>query len=233
MKKVRTVVGIATLVAILGVAAVGAVAFAQEDDGSGFSFDFRERFHQAVADILGISVDEYDAALDQAQEQVVDEALVEGWLTEEQAEMLQWRMDQAPGFPRGDIGRMMGGVVRGMHGPGDSLLSVAAETLDMSLTDLLTELQDGGSIADVAGEKGVDAQDIIDAYLAGIQEEVDEAVAEGDMTQKQADYYLEQAEARVTEQLDRVWEDGFGGVGGRRGGHPGSPGIGFPGLGGF
>jgi polyhydroxyalkanoate synthesis regulator phasin len=231
MAKIWKVVGIATLVAILGVAAVGAVAFAQDDDGTGF--DFHQRFREAVAEILGITVDEYDAALEQAQDQVVDDALTEGWLTEDQAEMLRWRMDQAPGFPRGDMGKMAGGFVRGMHGPGDSLLSIAAEALDMSLTELLTELQDGQSVADVAGEKGVDTQVIVDAYLAEIQQDVDEAVAEGDMTQKQADYYLEQAEARVTEQLDRVWEDGFGGVGGRRGGHPGSPGIAFPGMGGF
>lgn len=228
MKKLWKVIGIATLVAVLGIAAVGAVAFAQDDDESGFPFDFRERFHEAVAGILGITVDEYDAALDQAQDQVIDEAETEGWLTGEQAELLRWRMDQAPGSPRFDMGKMVGGFARDMRGPGDSLLSVAAEVLDMSLTDLLTQLQDGQTIAGVASELGVEAQDIVDAYLAEISADLDEAVADGDMTQVQADYYLERAEDRATEQLDRTWEEGFLGPGGRHGGR-----MGFPGPGGF
>jgi hypothetical protein len=77
MKRFWKFAGIATLVAILGVAAVGAVAYAQ-DDGSGGPFDFGGRFREAVANILGVTVDEYDAAVEQAQDQVVDEALEEG-----------------------------------------------------------------------------------------------------------------------------------------------------------
>jgi len=226
MKRVWKLVGIATLVAVLGVAAVGAVALAQDDDGTGF--DFQQRFREAVAEILGVAVDEYDAALEQAQGEVVDQALAEGWLTEEQAELLQWRMDQAPGPARMDVGKGMHAFTRGIGGPGDGLVSTAAEVLDMSLTDLLTELQDGQSIADVAGEKGVDTQQIIDAYLAEINEDVDEAVAEGDMTQTQADYFLQRAEERALDQLDNTWE---GGPRGFDGGHGGR--MGFPGPGGF
>jgi hypothetical protein len=56
------------LVAILGVAAVGAVAFAQEaKDGSNGPFEFAGKFKEALAGILGISVDEYNAAVDKAQ----------------------------------------------------------------------------------------------------------------------------------------------------------------------
>jgi hypothetical protein len=228
MVKLWKVIGIATLVAVLGLAAVGAVAFAQDDDESGFPFDFRERFHEAVAGILGITVEEYDAALDQAQDQVIGQAEAEGWLTGEQAELLRWRMDQAPGSPRFDMGRAMPAIGRSIGGPGDSLLSVAAEVLDMSLTDLLTELQDGQTLAGIASEQGVEAQDIVDAYLAEIMPDLEEAVAEGDMTQVQADYYLERAEERATEQLDKAWEDGILGPGGRHGGR-----MGFPGPGGF
>jgi polyhydroxyalkanoate synthesis regulator phasin len=225
MKKVWKLVGIATLVAVLGVAVVGAVAFAQDDEGSGFPFDFHQRFREAVAEILGVTVDEYDAALDQAQSQVVDEAQAEGWLTEEQAEVLRWRMEQAPDMGRVDVGKALRGVGRGIGRPGDSLVSTAADVLDMSLTDLLTELQDGESIADVAAEKGVETQEIVDAYLAQIGEDVDEAVADGDMTQTQADYYLQRAEERALEQLDNTWEGGPRGFDGSHGGRRGSPGL--------
>lgn len=229
MQRVWKLVGIGALVAILGVATVGGVVLAQ-DDGSGKPFDFQVKFREALASILGISVEEYDAAVDKAQGQVVDEALAEGWLTEEQAEMMRWRMEQAPGagmpgFGRGHGGRMAGPDIGRL---GDSLLSVAAKQLDMTLTELMDALQDGSSIADLAEKAGVETQAIVDACMEGVREDVAEAVSEGRMTQVQADYYLERLETRVTDQLDNTWENGLR-DGGRRGGDM----MGFPGLGGF
>jgi hypothetical protein len=215
------------LVAILGVTAVGAAAYAQEDEGSGSPFNFGERFREAVAGILGVTVKEYDAAVEQAQGQVVDEALAEGWLTEEQAEMFKWRMEQVPGFGMRGMGKGFGGFDRGMLGPRDNLLSLTADELGVSLTDLLTELKDGKSIADVASERGVDVQSIADAYLAQLEENLAQAVEEGKITQNQADWMLEQARERVPEKLNNTWEGRFpGGFPG--GGRPGRM-RGFPG----
>jgi hypothetical protein len=224
MKKTWKIVGIAALVTILGTAAVATAAYAQ-DDGDGYPFDFAERFKEALAEALGISVETYDAAVDQAQAQVMDEALAEGWLTDEQAQLLRWRMEQAPGIEMRGMGHDLGRFGRGMMGAGDRMLSIAADALDLSLTDLLTALQDGNSIADVAAEQGVDTQVIVDAYVTELQEDLDEAIAEGRVTQNQADYALEQAEARIIEQLDRIWEDGFRGFDGRRGHSMGFPGM--------
>jgi len=220
MKQFWKIVGIAVLVGILGVAAVGAVAFAQDDDGSSTGFDFAARFKEALASALGITVDEYDAAVDTAQDQVVDEAVSEGWLTDEQAELLRWRMDRAPEGAMPFMGRGPGAVGRGMVGLSDSLLSVAADELGVSLTDLLTELEAGKSIADVAAEKGVDTQVIVDAYLAQVKDKLDEAVADGDITQNQADLQLQRAEERVTDRLD---DTGLGALRGGRGRHPRGP----------
>lgn len=229
MSRLWKMVGLATLVAILGVAMVSAVALAQ-DDGTGEPFDFQTRFRAALADILGISVEEYSAAVEKAQGQVVDEALAEGWLTEEQAEMMRWRLEQSPdgsmrGFGKG-VDRHMGGL--GLGRGSDSLLSVAAEQLNMTLSELLDALQGGSTIAGLAAEAGVETQAIIDAYLDGVREDLAEAVSEGSMTQVQADYYLEQLETRATEQLDKTWENGL-----RDGGRHGGDGMSFPGMGGF
>lgn len=226
MKRLWKLAGIAIAVAILGAAALGAVAYAQDEDGT--PFDFRAKFREALANALGVTVEEYDAAVDKAQEEVVDEALSEGWLTEDQAEMLQWRMDQAPGLRMPGPGKGHGMLGRGMGIGGDNLLSVAADELGMSVTELLAELQDGQSIADVAAAQGADSQAIVDSYLAALQEDMDEAVAEGRITQNQADHMLQQAEERATNQVENIWEGGprdFGG--GRHGGR------GFPGWGGF
>jgi hypothetical protein len=217
MKQFWRMAGVATLVAILGVAAFGAVAYAEDEELS--PFDFRAKFREALAGALGVSVEEYDAAVDQAQEQVVAEAVAEGWLTEEQAELMQWRMDQAPGAGIRGMGKVPRGFGPGSRGGGDNLVSIAADELDMSLADLLTELQSGKSIAQVAADKGVDAQTIADAYLVQLKENLDESVAEGKITQKQADFALEQAGERVTDQLNKTWEEGSRGFPG--GGRPG------------
>jgi hypothetical protein len=225
MRRAWKIVGIAALVAVLGVAAVGAVAYAQDED-DGYPFDFAGKFKEAVAGILGISVEDYDAAVEQAQDQVVDQAVTEGWLTGDQAEMLRWRMDQAPHAGMWGMGRDFGRGGPSMLGRGTNQLSFVAEALDMSLTDLLTALQEGKSIAGIAGEQGVEPQSIVDAYLAEIQADLDEAVAEGRITQNQADYQLERAEERATDLLERTWEEGFRGHGGRPGGKMGFPGLG-------
>jgi len=227
MKKVWKYVGIVAAVAILGLVTVGAVAFAQGPVGdSDQPFNFVERFRQTVAAILGISVEEYDSAVEQAQEQVLTDAVTEGWLTQEQAERMRQRVEQAPGAMPWGMGRGFGGPARGMVGCGTSLVSVAADELGMSQSDLFSRLREGKSIADVANEQGVDPQAIADAYLAQLAENLNQAVEEGHMTQKQADWMLEQAQGQVLDQINGAWEN-FG-RGGLRGGHGGGRFWGFP-----
>jgi len=205
LKRLWKIAGIAMLVAVLGATAVGVAAFAQGDTDTSDSFDFDTKFKEALASILGISVDEYDAAVDKAEQQVIDQAVSEGRLTEEQAEKLQSRLDQAPAGM--GLGKAFGKMDRGMGGvSGVSLRSVAADKLGMELTDLLTELQNGKTIAGLAEEKGVDTQTIVDAYVAQVKEKLDEKVASGDITQEQADSQLEQAKTRATEKLDSTWQ---------------------------
>lgn len=214
MRKFWKIAGIALLVAILGGAAIGAVALAQDgEDGDGFPFNFRERLHETVADILGISVDEYDAALESAQERVLGEAVKDGWLTQDQADRMQERMDE--GFGRGMHGGFPGtrgdkfGPGRGsfMGAPENSLLGVAAEKLNITQQELQDELQDGKSIADVASEKGVELQGIADAYLAQLEESLNQAVEDGRITQNHADLMLTRAQENVMDQLENTWEN--------------------------
>ena len=114
---------------------------------------------------------------------------------------------------------------------GESLISVAAEQLGMSQSDLVDELQAGKSIAEIATEKGVDAQTIADAYLAQVKEKLADAVTNGDITQKQSDAMLESMAEQVANQLEAACggclPGGFMGHGGRRGGFGGSMGRGF------
>lgn len=212
MNRTWRIVGIATVVAILGLA-LGAVALAQEpEDGADWPFNFRDKFREAIAGALGIDVEMYDAAVEEAQRKVLEEAVAEGALTEEQAERLQERAEL--GFDKGAMpggafgfrgrggGRMPGPGQGGfMRGPGNSLIALAAEDLGMEVEDLLAELKDGKTVTELGG----DVEDIVDAYLASMTERLDEAVANERITEEQRTSMLEQmkegAEKWLTEPL--------------------------------
>lgn len=234
MKRILSLVGIAALVAVVGLAAVSAVAFAQAgDDGTAWPLNLRQRVHETAAELLGIPVDEYDTAIEQAHEQVLEEAVEEGWLTQEQAERMQERMADgygpnmigpgAMGSNRGGMGGPRGGKFNTMPGRGSMMngsqispFDVAAEVLGMPVNDLLTELQGGKTLADVAAEKGVDPQTIADAFLSQHSDWLAEAVADGRLTQAQADDMQERAKSMIDTMLNQAMP--FGGRGGARGG---------------
>jgi polyhydroxyalkanoate synthesis regulator phasin len=229
MKKFWKIAAVVAVVVVLGTAAVAAVAVAQEGtDGVKDLFaDLRQEFHEAVAGVLGISVDEYDAALDQARDQVLDKAVEEGNLTQDQAERIRERA--AEGFGPGMVG---GGFGRGMMGRGmmdrgwgmmgdseDSLIAIAADKLGMTVDELTTQLKDGKTVADLAKEKGVDLQTIVDAFMAARQETLNQAVTDGKITQEQADQMLENMRDMIEDHLNgempMYGPGGCGGPGGR------------------
>jgi hypothetical protein len=111
---------------------------------------------------------------------------------------------------------------------GVSPLATAAVALGMTEAELRTELQAGKSIAQVAETKNVEVQVVIDALVATRQAHIAEHVAEGKLTQAQADEKLANLETRVTEMVNKAgpaMKSGKGrhggkmGEGHRRGGH--------------
>lgn len=226
MKKLWTIVGLVALVMFLGAAVLGTIVLAQNGtDGTVWPSDLRQRVHDAIASALGIDTEEYDAIVDTARQQVLDDAVNEGLLTEEQAERMseRWAQGMGPGgmgafgCGRGMMGRQ-GGFDCMMVGTESSLLGVAAEELGMTLDELTAELQDGKTIADLAAEKGIEPQAIADAFVAQRAEWLAEAVADGRITQQQADWMLENMQAHVLQHLDApfVGAAGPGGCWGER-----------------
>ncbi len=102
----------------------------------------------------------------------------------------------------------------GIGGPESSLVAVAATTLGMTRTELVVELNAGKTIAAVAESKGVDPMKIVDAFLAVRAAELQESVAEGRLTQDQADTMLESMRIHVTEQINTPFQPGGNGYGG-------------------
>jgi hypothetical protein len=82
-------------------------------------------------------------------------------------------------------------------------LDAVSVLLGITSDELKTELRSGKSLAKIATEKGVDTQKVIDAIVAEMTEKVNEKVAEGKITQAQADTMLTNVVARVTAMVNR------------------------------
>jgi hypothetical protein len=77
------------------------------------------------------------------------------------------------------------------------VFDAAAKALGMSTDDLRAALRDGKSIADIAKDKQVDTSKIVDAVVAAVQADLDQAVKDGKLTQAQADEKLQNLRSRI------------------------------------
>ena len=121
-----------------------------------------------------------------------------------------------PGQGRG-IGMRMGD-------PSESLVAVAAEQLGMTVDEVRAALSSGKTIEDLAEEKGVEPQAIVDEVLALRKARLDALVADGKLTQDQADTMLAQMAEHLAERIGQSFEPGQGG--GTRPGRGQAPGRG-------
>jgi len=112
-----------------------------------------------------------------------------------------------PGYGMGMRGGMgpMQGVPGRMGGAQQSLVAVAADTLGLTQVDLIAQLQGGKTIAQVAADRNVALNTIVDAFVATRQARMATAVAAGRMTQAQVDTMLTPMRANVTARLSQPW----------------------------
>ncbi len=100
----------------------------------------------------------------------------------------------------------------GGHG-GMGSLATAAEVLGTTVDELRTALEGGQSLAQVAADKGVDKQTLIDALVTSASEHLDGKVASGDLTQAEADEKKGELTERITAQVERQGLPGHPGRG--------------------
>jgi len=112
---------------------------------------------------------------------------------------------------------------RGPGGASDGMSDIA-KLLGMTFDQIWAERVQGKTLADLAKEKGVDTQKLVDALVASQQTMLDQAVTDNRMTQAQADKWLAWYTQSAALQLTKPYAPGLGGgPGGMRGG-PGGPG---------
>ena len=90
-----------------------------------------------------------------------------------------------------------------------------ADKLGISAQDLISELKAGKSVADVAGEKNVDLQALVDTILAPQSEVLQIGVKYGYISQEQADKLLKNMQERIRKRLEK--KGSLNGLGGGRG----------------
>ena len=217
----------------------------------------------AVAEALGMTTDELQAALqdgktlaDLAEEkgveiqalrdaaeaaektariEQIEQAVTDGDLTREQADWMIEGIQNGYGMQSGlKFGMLRSDMVEEKVG-----LTAAAEALGMTVDELSNQLWAGETLSSLAEEKGVELTNVQEAMQAARATEaktlIEQAVADGTMTQEQADWLLEGIENGYMNDLGReLGMMGSGRYGGGRGGGMGGHHKGgFEGMGGF
>ena len=139
----------------------------------------------------------------------VNQALADGNITQEQADKMLARIETAYDacvndgecslpHPKGNNQRPQ--QPRQMIETGKAI----AELLGMTPQELLQTVKDGTSLVDIAAEKGVSMDDIASLVTESAQERLDQALADGKITQEQAD----EIQAKIDDLFERCATEG-------------------------
>ena len=144
---------------------------------------------------------------------VLDGLVADGTLTREQADKVEAALKDAhagPGLGHGPRGGRVG------VGAGFSL-STVADALGMTEDEVRQALRDGTTVAELAASKGVDVATVTDKLVAAATDRVNQAVADGRLSQERADDLL----AALPERIAALVNEGLPIPGPGRGHHRG------------
>lgn len=179
----------------------------------------------AAAEVLGMTTDDLRDALGEgktlaeiATEQGVErQVLIDALVAAGEAEL-----DEAKAaLPD----RIAEAVDRTFEGANDRFpiidrgMDAAAGALGMTEDEVRSALRDNKTLADLAAEKGVDREVVVDALIADAEARIAEKVSDGRLTQAQADARIERLAAAAERVVDGEGVFGRGGFGGRGHGH--------------
>lgn len=172
-------------------------------------------FDAALADELGITVDELNAAREVAKTAVLTQMVADGTITQAQMDAIV-------------AGDGLRSVLESLELRTVSQAAIA-ETLGLTAEELETALANGERVFDLAAAAGVTMTDLQTAVQTATAAAIEQAVADGLITQEQADSFL-QNQGQFGRGGRGMHGGGMGGPG-MHGGMGGSRGGGF-GLGG-
>jgi polyhydroxyalkanoate synthesis regulator phasin len=158
-----------------------------------------DRFIAETAERLGVSPEELTAAMTESQVEIIDEAVAEGRLTEEQAAKLKERLEEYG--PLSVIGRGHRGGKALCHG---------ARLVAGAAAEVAEAVESGESLVEQAAAQGMSVEDFKAALLDAVKRMLEAKVEEGKITPEQADRIF----AGIEERMDRIVNfEGQGGPG--------------------
>jgi hypothetical protein len=156
-----------------------------------------------LADIItanGGSVDDVITAAVTAATERINDAVANNNMTQEQADELMASLpDVYTAAVNGELGRpgleLMAGI---------GVIRLAADQTGLQPREIMQELNAGKSLADVLTEHSVDVNTFVDTAVGQAEERLNQAVANGRITQEQADERLTQLRENLTERINQV-----------------------------
>ena len=190
MKSKKWRIGSVLLAVVILAGTVSGIAFANSDQTN--KPDLRAVYQSFVSKFaanLGVGEDKVTEALDATKKQMLDEAVQQGKLTQEQADKIAANKD----FGFGGLGFKH---VRDHNfmGKGRNLDDMA-NVLGITADQLKTDLQSGKKIQDIVTEHGLTMNQFQQKMQELRKDAISKAVTDGKLTQEQADKILQKNEA--------------------------------------
>ena len=196
MKSKKWRIGTILLAVVILAGVVTGAAFANPDPSNNPAIgNLYQNFVSKFAANLGVDQDKVTAALDTTKKQMLDEAVQQGKLTQEQADKIA--ANKGFGFGGFGIGHDKGHNFKAkgnaFRGQGRNLDGVAS-ALGVTTDQLKTEIQSGKKIQDIVTEHGMTMDQFNQKMLELKKDAISKAVADGKMTQDQANKILQNME---------------------------------------
>jgi polyhydroxyalkanoate synthesis regulator phasin len=147
-----------------------------------------EQYLKDLANRLHVSVATLQQAQLGAHEDVLAQLVRDGKLTQNQANAIKQRLASHPGC----AGMGMGKLFLQKYGP--DLTNQVAQGLHLSADQLQAQLQAGKSLNDIAAAQHVSSSQLQTIETNALQSTLNKAVAAGDLTQQQANQFMQYAQ---------------------------------------
>ena len=227
MKKMFTVKRLLLTMAVVGALAVAAVAVVGVGAQTGTPTASPtgtplDKLFEKVAGKLGITQDQLTNAVKSSETELIDEALANGIITQDRADKLKERIASSDHIILPGMGRH--GRGGGCHEAG-AALDVAAGVLGIDKEELMNDLRNGQSLAEIAQAQGKNVDDFKAALLDSAHQKLNDLVGQGKLTQDKADKMFQRLSDNIDEIINAHHTPGAGPHGhfGDFGGPSGSP----------
>ncbi|MDD3654991.1 MAG: hypothetical protein PHO01_12595 [Desulfotomaculaceae bacterium] len=191
MKSKKWRLGAVLIAAVIMTAAVAGISFASDNQtGAPDMKAMCQSFISKLAANLGVDEGTLTTALETTRQEMIDEAVQNGTITQEQADRMAERSTDGIcgrfGFPRGKGGP-------GGRGPGHNLDEMAG-IFGMTADELKAEMDAGKKLDEIAAAQGLTMEQVWEKMKEAGKAKIQQKVADGTITQAQADEMLQRLE---------------------------------------